>query len=476
MLSPFIGRKRELERLNRIYQRKSPNLVVINGRRRVGKSRLITEFAHNQADAKLWDFAGLAPDLNATKQDQLDNFGHQLSRHLQKPTITFNNWSDAFYYLSSQVKAKDIILFDEISWMADKDKTFIPKLKTWWDKETKPVTLFFCGSVSTWISDNILNSTAFFGRINLSMTLNPLSIKESYTFLKMLAFKGSSYEFFIIVSILGGIPWYLEQLLPNESASQQIKFLCFEKSGLLHLEFDRIFHDLFGPKGTVYKKILEVLKSGKRTLSEIREEIKFSHSGKLSTFMENLITAGFVTKQGLWSFKTKKPLKKSLYRISDPYIRFYLKVIQPNLNKINLNSFTKLDIMKLPGFDAHIGLQVENLLMQNRKALIEAIGLQPSEIVADGAYRQFANSRQDGCQIDYLIQTETHNLFICEFKFKRLELDKQIINEVESKIQKLKVPRGFSVIPVLFHIGGISDAIATSEYFYRIINIETLMD
>lgn len=96
------------------------------------------------------------------------------------------------------------------------------------------------------------------------------------------------------------------------------------------------------------------------------------------------IVAGFVQKTSLWSFKTTKPLKQSLYRISDPYMRFYLKMIEPNLSKISANGFQNISLSTLAGFDAHLGLQLEYLLLQNRSLLLKAIGVSGADIVCDG--------------------------------------------------------------------------------------------
>jgi hypothetical protein len=74
--------------------------------------------------------------------------------------MTFLDWSDAFEHLILHIKPGDIILLDEISWMGSKDPSFIPKLKAWWDKQTMHVLLVFCGSVSTWIEENILKMIA----------------------------------------------------------------------------------------------------------------------------------------------------------------------------------------------------------------------------------------------------------------------------------------------------------------------------
>jgi len=130
----------------------------------------------------------------------------------------------------------------------------------------------------------------------------------------------------------------------------------------------------------------------------------------------------------------------------------------------------------MPGFEAHIGLQLEQLLLQNRTLLLQSIGVYISDIVSDGPFRQSKTTKSSGCQIDYLVQTTTRNLFVCEFKFKRRELGVDIIEQMKSKVQALKVPRGFASIPVLFHIGGVSSSVATSGYFYRIIDIADFLE
>lgn len=469
--SIFIGRRVELGRLQALYKKKTPSLMVVKGRRRIGKSRLILEFAKIIGKQKFWSFAGLSPQDGIASQAQRDNFARQLASILKLPPMTFQDWSDAFEHLSLHIKPGDVILFDEISWMGSKDPTFIPKLKAWWDKQTIHVLLVFCGSVSTWIEENILKSTAFFGRIHLTLTLEPLSISESAEFLRKIGIKISPYDTYKLLSVVGGVPWYLEQFNPHITADENLKQLAFQKNGLLVAEFDRIFHDLFNGKGATYKRILDSLKDGAKTLSEIREAIEFAHSGTLSQMMEHLIVAGFIAKQALWSFKTAKPLKQSLYAISDPYMRFYLKMIEPNLARISVDAYADISLQSLPGFETHLGFQLEYLLLQNRPFILKAIGIHGADIVSDGPYRQTKTSTQQGCQIDYLVQTVTKNLFICEFKFKRREISSDIIGEVQNKVSRLKVPRGFASIPILFHLSGVADLVATSSYFYRIIDI-----
>lgn len=472
---PFIGRKSELAHLKALHSKQTTSLIVVKGRRRIGKSLLITEFASTLPQNKLWNFAGLAPQQGMDAQTQRDHFAKQFASQAHIPPLTFQDWSDAFEHLTLSLQAGDVILLDEISWCGFKDPSFIPKLKAWWDKQTLPIMLFLCGSVSTWIEDNILKSTAFFGRINLTISLEPLNIAESYELLKACGFQGSTHDAYKLLSVLGGVPWYLEQVSPGLTANDIIKQLCFEKDGLLVLEFDRIFYDLFNGKGTIYKDILNTLKDGMKTLVEVRKAINFTHSGTLSKLMQHLIIAGFVKKQSLWSFKTTKPLKQSLYRICDPYTRFYLKLIEPQRHKIDLHAFNEATLAQLPGFDAHIGLQLEQLLLQNPTLLLNTMKITVNDIICDGPFRQSKTTTQQGCQIDYLIQTTTKTLFVCEFKFTRREIGIDIIEQMQNKINALKVPRGFATVPVLFHISGVSSSVATNDYFYRIIDITSFL-
>lgn len=469
--SIFIGRQSELERLKALYKRKAPALCVVKGRRRIGKSRLIREFAKSANAPTFWSFAGLAPEEGISAQQQRDHFARQLSIILKVPPMTFLDWSDAFEHLSLHVGPGDIILLDEISWMGSQDQSFIPKLKAWWDRQAVHVVLVFCGSVSTWIEENILKSTAFFGRVNLTISLEPLSIRESADFLRALGMQLSDYDSYKLLSIVGGVPWYLEQFNPAMTADDNIRQLAFEKNGLLFTEFDRIFHDLFSGKGATYKKILDSLKDGERTLSEIRRSIAFAHSGTLSQMMDHLVVAGFVAKQSLWAFKTLSPLKQSLYRISDPYMRFYLKVIEPNTGAVNDGGFDQVPLSTMPGFDTHVGLQLEALLLQNRALLLERCGISPVDVVRSGPYRQTKNTSQQGCQIDYLIQTKSNSLFVCEFKFKKREIGSDIIPEMQEKISRLKAPKGFAKVAVLFHLSGVVASVATNPGFYRIVDI-----
>src|SRR5215467_3307568 len=131
----FIGREVERKKLDSLSNSNKSVLVVLKGRRRIGKSRLVSEFAKDKA---LLSFAGLAPIKGMTAQDQRNAFASDMAEQCKIPPFTFLDWSDGFSHLNQCIKMNEgkltVILLDEISWMASKDPTFIPKLKSWWDK------------------------------------------------------------------------------------------------------------------------------------------------------------------------------------------------------------------------------------------------------------------------------------------------------------------------------------------------------
>ncbi len=458
----FIGREREIASFEAIAGLGRPSLVVIRGRRRIGKSRLAAECAKNRI---FIPFSGLPPQPQKplSAQDQRDSFAYQLARFFQLPNMTFTDWFDAFHMLEHHLTNEPtVILFDEISWMGEEDPTFVGKLKIWWDMvatRDRPWTLILCGSVSTWIEKNIINSTALFGRISLQIDLHPLLLPECGRFLKEIGFKGAPIEIYKILAVMGGVPWYLQHVNAGQMAGENIERLCFTPGGLLVNEFDKIFHDLFNTRGSLHQKIIHALADGMKTVKEIREMADLTDSGTVSQGIQDLIISGFVTKHPQWSLKSKRPSNQALYRLSDCFLRFYIKYMRQGIRPT----------------EGSYGFQIESLLLQNRALLYKSLGIQPMDVVADNPYLQKANKSRKGCQIDYLIQTVTNNLFVCEFKFQNRELGCDVIDEMEKKIKNLAIPRGFAVVPVLFHIGGVSPSLEERRYFYRLIDLQQFL-
>ncbi|MES2614413.1 MAG: ATP-binding protein [Bdellovibrionota bacterium] len=476
MSKNFIGRTQELQQLQTLLKKNSASIVVIKGRRRIGKSRLIQEFAK---PFRSYFFSGVPPLEKTTLQDELKEFGWQLGKALEAPPFQEDNWNSLFLRLAHHTRrGRVVVVLDEISWMGSCDPHFLGKLKNAWDLEFKKnpqFILILCGSVSTWIDKNILNSTGFVGRISLEMNVEELSLSECHQFWGKYQHHIAAYEKFKLLSVTGGVPKYLEEILPSEPAEENIKRMCFDKSGFLFHEFDKIFTDIFYKRSDIYKNIISCLGSGSCEYDEIYKKLHVEKSGTISSYLEDLVKSSFVRRDFIWDFKQGSPSKLSRYRVSDNYLRFYLNYIEPNKAKIEKGLFQKKSLMLLPGMEGMFGLQFENLVLNNRRKLLEILNIDTNDVVNDNPFFQHKTTRQEGCQIDYLIQTGFGSFYVCEIKFSKYPISKSILTEMETKMKKLKTPRHTSRRPVLIHVNGVEDAVLESGYFYRIIDFASLL-
>lgn len=185
--------------------------------------------------------------------------------------------------------------------------------------------------------------------------------------------------------------------------------------------------------------------------------------------------AGFIKRDFTWDLKNGKEGKLSRYRLSDNYLRFYLKYIVPNLSNIEKEHFSTL-ITQLPGWEGIMGLQFENLVVHNRKTLWKILRISPEEIVMEGPFFQSPTTKQAGCQIDYMIQTRFHNLYVCEIKFSKNPIGNKIIEEMEKKRTSLKIPRNCSIRPVLIHVNGVRESVLDERYFDKIVDFGELFN
>jgi uncharacterized protein len=474
---PFIGRKSQLEKLNLLLNKKTATLAVVKGRRRIGKSRLIEEFAQGH---RFLEFAGLFPEHGITAQTQRDVFAQRCSVYAKLPPLHgITDWTDLFQILASITReGRHIILLDEITWMAMDDPTFLGKFKNIWDLELKKnpkLIVILCGSVSVWIEKNILSSTGYFGRVPVVISLEELSLHECNQLLEAQQFVGTSYEKFQLLAITGGIPYYLEQLQPGFNATQNIRNLCFTENALFVNEFDLIFHDIFESKNEMYKKIVIQLSNGSMEYNELCKALKYAKSGRLSQYLNELLMAGFISRALTWNLKNGKTARLSKYRLSDNYLRFYLKYIASKRELINQGLYREIDFMSLPGWYSVMGYQFENLVLKNRKQIFKILGIDPAHIVANNPFFQRTTVKQKSCQIDFLIQTRFNTLYVCEIKFSKNAISIDVIESVQEKIKHLAKPRGFSCFPVLIHVNGVNDAVIDQGYFIQIIDLSELL-
>lgn len=472
MRDPFYGRERELEILKELLDSNVARLVVLRGRRRIGKSRLAEKFG--ESFNKHLTFVGLPPEEGVTDEIQRRHFANQLEKQTGQFNLRFDDWDFLFDSLAEITKKdKVLIVFDEINWMGSKDPAFLGKLKTAWDvylKKNPHLVLLLSGSMSAWIEKHILRSTGFFGRIAIDLVLHELPLHQCAHFWRTYEKNIAPSEKFKVLSVTGGVPLYLESINPKISAEENIRRLCFRKEGLLYLEFDRIFSDVFGTHASLYKKLVMSLSKGSLDQASILQELKVEKSGVYSEYLDELVKTGYVTRDYTWNLKSGGFSKLSRYRLSDNYLRFYLRYIEPNQPSIQQNR----DLLPT-GWTTIMGLQFENLVLNNRQKIQQLLGIPQADIKIDNPYFQKATKKNSGVQIDYMIQTRFNTLYICEIKFYRDAIGVEIIKEMRQKLEALNLPRGYSVRPVLIHVNGVKPEVEEEEFFSHIIDFSQLL-
>jgi uncharacterized protein len=472
--TPFYGREHELQRLKELAGKKTASLVVIKGRRRIGKSRLAVELAHRMSGYGALSFQGLPPSAHLTAEQEREDFAQQINRQLGIPAPRADDWNTLLWSLADRTKAgRHLIVLDEINWLGSKDPTFLGKLKNAWDGEFSKnphLILILSGSLSGWIERNILHHTGFLGRVSLDFTLTELPLGVCNLFWGKNRDRVTPHEKLRLLSVTGGVPRYLEEMSPALSANANIQRMCFTREGLLFKEFDLIFHDLFSTRDKTYREIVSALVDGPLSLEGLYAALGVGKTGKISEYSSDLVQAGFLSRDYTWDLKTVGESRHSKLRLSDNYLRFYLKYIQPNRGRIERGTLSRL-----PNIDGILGLQFENIVLKNRLSIFRRLHIDPDDVLFDNPFFQRKTLRTRGCQIDYLIQTRHKMLYVCEIKFSRNVVPPAIIADVKEKIARISLPRHMSYQPVLIHAGSIAESTVEEEYFAAVIDFGELM-
>lgn len=472
----FYGRENELNAMNELWEKSVASFVVCRGRRRIGKSTLIAEFAF-RSKAKLFLFEGVSPKAGVTNATQLERFMRQLAEQFGRPYEAVDNWFDAFARLDGLLRrrGRTVVLFDEVSWMGKYDPAFPSDLKYAWDNRFKkhPNHVFVvCGSVSAWIAENISNSTAFFGRISRDMVIGELPLADAARFWGRRIDRISTRDITDVLAVTGGVPKYLEDVNPSLSASENIRRLCFRSDGQLFQDFREIFNAVFGDSATMKRQVLENLAAGPLSCAELADKLGIKRGGTLERNLEDLELGGFVAKDPGLNPESGKRARLGRYRLKDNYTRFYLKYIEPHEAEIKSGRFSRIDPEGLPEWNAVMGLQFENLILNNIDPILDRMGLDKVPILSAAPFRKTVKG-EAGCQIDLLIQTRKA---FCVVEVKRMnEIGEGVESEMARKIACLKLPQGKSVRTVLVYDGNLSPIVKANAYFDFTIDIGDLL-
>ena len=471
----FVGRESEMRELSALWNKASASLVTCRGRRRIGKSTLIEEFAKRTADNFLV-FEGLAPRKGLSDKRQRQHFCEALA-HYCGHRIAASGWADAFESLNAAIpeSGRTVVLLDEISWLAAYNPDFAGYLKVAWDRffsKRERLVLVICGSVSSWVADNVLNSTGFVGRTSLDLNIGELHLPECVELLGPSARRLSSRELLDFLSVTGGVPKYLMEVHAEQPLEMNVLRMCFSPNGLLFREFEETFAGVFGRKAETRKKALMRLAMRPLSVSELAKTDGSTASGRLTRTLRELEYAGFVRGDGGVNPETGMPLRQERYRISDNYTHFYLKCIAPHYQAIERGLFKFASIEQFPEWEGLLGLQFENVILNHVTELFPYLGLDRSLVLSAAPYVR-RGKKGDGVQIDLLIQTR-RMLMVVEIK-RRREIGHGIVGEVEAKVAKLRHRGDLSVRTALVYEGELAPSVQAEHYFDYIVPASVLL-
>ena len=475
----FIGRQEDLAMLSGLWEKRVASLVTCRGRRRVGKSTLIEEFAKRTAEHFIV-IEGLAPRKGMSDRLQRRNFCERLAEQTGGDFKDAVSWPLAFSMLDAALPSKNrvVVLLDEISWMGGYDKDFPAYLKTAWDKKLKNhpnLVLVLCGSVSAWIADNILNSTGFVGRNSLDLEVRELPLGEAVQVVGPAAARLSSTEKLDILSVVGGIPRYLEELTTESGANENIRAMAFRPKSILRTDFDEMFQDVITRQPTMCAKIIRLLVDDSMSAAKIATALDIDRNGNVNKALQQLEEAGLVSCDEGKNPETGGILREKHYRLKDNYCRFYLKYIEPEKDIIDKGQYELGSLDQLEGWNSVKGLAFENLVVNNSAMLRSLLGIGKATITSVAPYRRSGSrdGTRSGLQVDLLLQTR-RTAYLIEVK-RKLEIGREVIGEMEEKVRLLPRRRGVSVRTALIYEGHLAPIVEADGYFDAIIPFRLLL-
>lgn len=408
-MNSFIGREEELTYLNKAYSSSKKQLILVYGRRRLGKTTLIKKSLENQNGIYYLM-------TNDTANTNLQSFKEILSETLQEPIINdieANSWESFFKKILRFIPNNYIIILDEIPYLFSKSQSIISEFQKIYDEycSEKHIKLVLCGSSISIMDEISSHSSPLYGRRTGKIHLQPFSIKETNKFLKLNTIE-DTFKYHLIFS---GVPYYLEQIDTQRSFSQNIEDLFFSKTTIFDDEVQFLLKEEFREIRN-YLSILRAIAKGKNTYSLISQSIDIKESS-LSSYLISLENLRLISQKK--SFFDKENSKKTRYEIEDNFICIWFNVFEKYKKQL-LNTNIKNTISKelLP---SKLGV-----LFEKECRTI----LQPHyEKVAS-----FFNSQ--GIEID-ILALKNNTIDIYECKFKKNVNKHQIEQQIQEKIQQL---------------------------------------
>jgi len=317
----FIGRDTELAFLQNKYDEKKGQLIVLYGRRRVGKTETLREFCKGKPHV-------FYSCTQSTDKVQLSKFSKQVFKEnipAKKYISEFADWESAIRSVLDLPygNQKKMLIIDEFPYMCKGNKSIPSILQNLWDAELKDqnVMIVLCGSAMSFIEKDLLaEKNPLYGRATGIYKMTEMGFYDAVKFFP----NYSDTDKVLAYSILGGIPHYLRQFNPELSVAENIKRNILTKGCVLYSEVDFLLHQELR-ETPIYNSIIEAVALNNTKLNDISTKSLVEDTSKTSVYLKNLIELGIVEREFSVDSKTREKANanRGTYRLTDSFFRFW---------------------------------------------------------------------------------------------------------------------------------------------------------
>lgn len=326
----FIGREEELRFLEDKYKEKGGQLIVLYGRRRVGKTETIRKFCEEKKHV-------FYTCVECTDERQLQDFSRRLLQ-MDIPASqfldTFKDWEQAFRnVLEISGSEKKLLVIDEFPYMVKGNPTIPSILQKLWDEvlRNENIMIILCGSSMSFIEKEILaEKNPLYGRATGVLKMQEMSFYESIQFVP----RYSPAEKIMTYAVLGGTPHYLKQFDDAISPGENIKRNILNRGSILYSEVEFLLRQELR-ETSVYNVIIQAIALGNTKLHDIHQKTQIEKT-KLSAYLRNLMDLRLVSREFSMDEGVKESanVQRGLYRITDNYFKFWYAFVFPNISEL----------------------------------------------------------------------------------------------------------------------------------------------
>lgn len=364
----FVGRKNEIKFLSDRYEEKNAQLIVLYGRRRVGKTETLREFCKDKPHV----FYSCS---QTTDKYQLSRFSSRLLKENIPASLylaEFRDWEQAFSAIVDLPYGdkKKLVVIDEFPYMCKENHSIPSILQNLWDSILKDenVMIVLCGSSMSFIEKELLSEkNPLYGRATGIYKMEPMGFYDSSLFFP----NYSARDKVIAYSILGGIPHYLKQFNPEWSIEENIKRYILTKGSILYSEIDFLLHQELR-ETSVYNMVIEAVALGNTKLNDIKQKSLIEDSAKANVYLRNLMELGIVEREFSVDIRTKEKANanKGMYRLSDNFFRFWYSFVFANISELEDGDVEGVyDYIIAPEIHKYASLTFENVCIEFAKQL-----------------------------------------------------------------------------------------------------------